>query len=52
VPATLNWDLWLGPAKYRPYHPAYLPSVGVAGGTWHGRARDIGCHQMDAVSVH
>jgi predicted dehydrogenase len=50
VPATLNWDLWLGPAKYRPYNPAYLPfrwrgwwdfGTGVLG--------DIGCHQMDAV---
>ncbi len=50
APATLNWDLWLGPAKYRPYHPAYLPfrwrgwwdfGTGVLG--------DIGCHQMDAV---
>jgi predicted dehydrogenase len=25
VPATLDWDLWLGPAAYRPYHPAYAP---------------------------
>jgi predicted dehydrogenase len=50
VPETLNWDLWLGPAKYRPYHSAYLPfrwrgwwdfGTGVLG--------DIGCHQMDAV---
>ncbi len=50
VPGTLNWDLWLGPAKYRPYNPAYLPfrwrgwwdfGTGVLG--------DIGCHQMDAV---
>jgi predicted dehydrogenase len=50
VPATLHWDLWLGPAKYRPYHSAYLPfrwrgwwdfGTGVLG--------DIGCHQMDAV---
>jgi predicted dehydrogenase len=24
-PATLDWDLWLGPAPYRPYHPAYAP---------------------------
>ncbi len=23
VPATLDWDLWLGPAPFRPYHPAY-----------------------------
>ena len=29
VPATLNWDLWLGPAKYRPYHPG-LPAVQLA----------------------
>ena len=25
VPATLDWDLWLGPAPYRPYHPVYAP---------------------------
>jgi predicted dehydrogenase len=25
VPATLDWDLWLGPAPHRPYHPAYAP---------------------------
>jgi len=25
VPATLDWDLWLGPAPHRPYHPAYHP---------------------------
>ncbi len=25
VPATLDWDLWLGPAPWRPYHPAYVP---------------------------
>ena len=32
VPETLDWDLWLGPAPQRPYHPAYLPSSGEAGG--------------------
>lgn len=26
VPATLDWDLWLGSAAYRPYHAEYLPS--------------------------
>ncbi len=25
VPSTMDWDLWLGPAPYRPYHPAYAP---------------------------
>lgn len=25
VPATLDWDLWIGPAPLRPYHPGYLP---------------------------
>ncbi|HVO09283.1 MAG TPA: Gfo/Idh/MocA family oxidoreductase [Vicinamibacteria bacterium] len=24
-PPGLNWDLWLGPREYRPYHPAYAP---------------------------
>src|SRR5689334_12055124 len=25
IPATLDWDLWLGPVRERPYHPAYAP---------------------------
>jgi len=25
VPCNLHWDLWLGPAPERPYHPAYHP---------------------------
>jgi len=24
VPDYLNWDLWLGPAAYRPYHPDWM----------------------------
>jgi predicted dehydrogenase len=36
VPKELDWDLWLGPAKERPYHPAYLPF------NWRGFA-DFGC---------
>ena len=50
VPDTLNWDLWLGPAKYRPYHPAYLPFSWR--GWWDfgtGVLGDIGCHQFDPI---
>ena len=25
IPSTLDWDLWLGPAQARPYHPVYVP---------------------------
>lgn len=49
-PPTLDWDLWLGPAQYRPYHPAYLP------GSWrgwvpfgNGTVGDWTCHVVDPV---
>jgi predicted dehydrogenase len=48
VPATLDWDLWLGPIRHRPYHPAYAP-VNWRGwwdfGT--GALGDMGCHIID-----
>ena len=50
VPKTLNWDLWLGPAKERPYHPSYHPFSWR--GWWDfgtGVLGDIGCHQLDPV---
>jgi predicted dehydrogenase len=50
VPSTLDWDLWLGPAPYRPYHPAYLPQVWR--GWWDfgcGALGDMACHIMDAA---
>jgi predicted dehydrogenase len=50
VPATLDWDLWLGPARLRPYHPAYLPFKWR--GWWDfgtGALGDIGCHEMDPI---
>ena len=50
VPPTLEWDLWLGPAQSRPYHPAYLP------GSWrgwvpfgNGTVGDWTCHVVDPV---
>ena len=50
VPETLDWDLWLGPAPQRPYHPAYLPFKWR--GWWDfgtGALGDIGCHALDPV---
>jgi predicted dehydrogenase len=50
TPATLDWDLWLGPAPQRPYNPAYLPFKWR--GWWDfgtGALGDIGCHAMDPV---
>lgn len=48
VPATLDWDLWLGPAAYRPYSPAYVP--GRWRGWWNfanGTLGDFFCHYCD-----
>ena len=50
VPSTLDWDVWLGPAPSRAYHPAYLPFKWR--GWWDfgtGALGDIGCHSLDAV---
>lgn len=50
TPPTLDWDLFIGPAPWRPYHPSYTP--------WNWRAwwdfgtgalGDMGCHIMDPV---
>lgn len=50
VPATLDWDLWIGPAPHRPYHPAYAPSAWR--GWWDfgsGGLGDMGCHVFDPI---
>jgi predicted dehydrogenase len=51
LPDKLNWDLWLGPARERPYHPAYHPAV------WRswldfgcGMMGDRGAHTLDVVN--
>lgn len=50
VPSGLTWNLWLGPAPFRSYHPCYLP------GAWRGwvdfgsgALGDLGCHLLDPV---
>jgi len=45
VPDTLDWNLWLGPAPWRPYNPAYVPSK------WRGWW-DFGCGALGDVAVH
>lgn len=48
-PATLDWDLWLGPAPQRPFNPVYVP-----GPKWYrwwdfgnGTMSDLGSHWND-----
>ena len=50
VPSTLDWDLWLGPAPKRSYHPAYHPAVWRC--WWDfgcGMMGDRGAHTLDPV---
>jgi predicted dehydrogenase len=50
VPATMDWDLWLGPAPARPYHPAYAPFRWR--GWWDfgsGGLGDMGIHNLAPV---
>ena len=48
IPDGLDWNLWLGPAPYRDYHPDYHPLSWRAWmdfGT--GSMGDMGCHILD-----
>jgi len=45
VPTSLDWDLWIGPAPMRPYHPAYHPAV------WRSWL-DFGCGMMGDRGAH
>ncbi len=50
VPANLDWDLWLGPAPQRPYHPAYVPFKWR--GWWDfgtGGLGDMGVHNIAPI---
>ncbi len=51
VPKGLHWDLFLGPAPYRPYHPTYCRGCG---GNWQrwwdfgtGNIGNMGCHYLN-----
>ena len=50
VPSWMDWNLWLGPAPERPYHPSYAPFNWR--GWWDfgtGALGDMACHIMDAA---
>lgn len=49
IPAGLDWDLWIGPAPYRPFNNVYFP-----GPKWYrwwdfgnGTMSDLGSHWID-----
>jgi predicted dehydrogenase len=50
-PKNVDWDLWLGVAPARPYHPAYHPFKWRG---WHdfgtGALGDIGCHSFAPIA--
>jgi len=45
IPEGLHWDLWLGPAAERAYHPAYVPFK------WRGWW-DFGCGAIGDMAIH
>jgi len=50
APTTLDWDVWLGPAPWRPYHSAYVPFKWR--GWWDfgsGGLGDMGIHNLAPV---
>lgn len=50
VPDTIDWDVWLGPAPYRPYNHGYAPFNWR--GWWDfgcGALGDMGCHNMNSA---
>lgn len=45
VPSAVDWNLWLGPAPFRPYHPTYMP--------WNWRAwADFGTGALGDMGAH
>jgi hypothetical protein len=65
MPADVDWDLWLGPAPYRPFHPTLIkggfrPFRDYSGGgmtdwgchTFGGALFCLGLHQTGPVEIH
>jgi predicted dehydrogenase len=48
VPPYLDWDLWLGPAPVRPYHPTYF----TGGCLWWDKWWDFGNGTLGGMAVH
>ena len=50
IPDGFNWDLWLGPAKYRPFNYQYTHTLFRS---WYdfgtGAIGDIGCYSYDVI---
>ena len=52
VPAGINWDLWIGSAPFRPYHPAWGHFAWR--GWWDfgtGAPGDMGCHLLNLAAL-
>jgi len=50
LPEHLHWDLWLGPAPWRPYNKSYLPGNLTWNRWWdfgNGTLGDMGSHVID-----
>ncbi len=45
VPETIDWDVWIGVAPMRPYHPAYFPFK------WRGW-KDFGSGAIGDMGIH
>ena len=50
VPEGFDWDMWIGPAPYRPYNPVYHPFKWRG---WQdfgtGALGDMGCYSFDTI---
>lgn len=49
-PATLNWDLWIGPSPFHPYNPDYVGGCLKWNRFWDfgsGQIGDMGSHMLD-----